>query len=200
MKPQITTFIFDCFGVICDPVLFHWYQKNCVSRGFTDENLSSVVEKFDLGEISENDMYEYFSKYPGITASKEKIQDEIDSYLKINEPFVDAIKNLKRQGFKTVLLTDANAGFFTRKVYTDYPYFKDLFDEIIISSDIKMTKANPDAFLYALSKIKSTPEEALFIDDRKVNVDSAQALGINGFVYTDYDSYKKYIETLGIIL
>lgn len=33
MKPQITTFIFDCFGVICDPVLNGWYKENRLKNG-----------------------------------------------------------------------------------------------------------------------------------------------------------------------
>ena len=61
-------------------------------------------------------------------------------------------------------------------------------------------KPNDDIFLYTLEKINAKPEESLFIDDNKPNVDSAVNLGINGFVYTNSDSFKNYLDQIGINL
>jgi len=33
MGLKINTFIFDCFGVICDPVLNNWYKENSLKYG-----------------------------------------------------------------------------------------------------------------------------------------------------------------------
>ena len=42
------------------------------------------------------------------------------------------------------------------------------------------------------------PDECVFIDDRKVNVDAAKALGMHGIVFTSYEEAKKELD--GILL
>jgi len=196
MNPKLTTFIFDCFGVVCSPVLNSWYKEYSSKTGFVDENLRETFRKFDLGLLSENDIVEYFLKYEGITSTKEQLRAELDSYFKFDEKLLKIIGELKGQGFKTMLLSNANQGFFDRKVYPSNPEFKNLFDEVIISSSVQMVKPNADIFLYALEKIDSKPDESLFIDDRTENVEAALRLGMQGFVYTDIDPFVKYLKTL----
>jgi epoxide hydrolase-like predicted phosphatase len=192
---MINTLIFDCFGVICDPVLNGWYRDNRLKKGYIDQNLKNVFEKFDLGEFSEEDILDYFSKYSEVDLSKKELREQIDSYLKIDNDLVEVIKECRLKGFKTALLSNANASFFKRKIYPTYPEFKKLFDEIVISSEVGMIKPNRDIYVYTLEKINSKPEESLFIDDSKPNVESAIMLGLEGFVYTDCDSFRKYIHT-----
>jgi putative hydrolase of the HAD superfamily len=205
MKPltpstPITTFFFDCFGVVCSPVLNGWYKANSRRHGFTDENLQNVFRQFDLGKLSEDDIADYFLKYKGINLTKAEIRQDIDSYLTLDAGLVDIIRKLKDNGFKVVLLSNANSSFFKRKIYPTYPELKSLFDEIIISSDIGMVKPDDDIYLYALKKIGSKPEESVFVDDGKVNIDTAAKLGMIGFLYTDRAAFVEYIKSLGIDL
>jgi len=197
MNKKINTFIFDCFGVICSSTLSAWYKDNMLKRGLEDKNLLDVFNEFDLGKLSEDDIANYFSKYEGINSTKEKIQEEIDGYLKLDERLASVILELKSQGLKVALLSNANSTFFDRMVYPKYPQFKGLFDEIVISSEVGMTKPGKDIYLHALGKINSKPEESLFIDDSQINVDSAIKLGINGFLYTNVESFLDYTKTLG---
>ena len=200
MNTKINTFIFDCYGVVCDPVLGGWYKENMLKRGLADENLKNIFEEYDLGKISEDDVLSYFLKYDGVTSTREELRKDIDSYLKLDVKLADVILKLKNKGFKTMLLSNSNYAFFKRMVYPTYPQFKNLFNKIIISSEIGMTKPGKDIYLYALDKIASKPEESLFIDDSQTNVDSAVNLGINGFLYTNFESFLNYIKTLGIDL
>ncbi|MFA5877466.1 MAG: HAD family phosphatase [Candidatus Paceibacterota bacterium] len=196
MNPKLTTFIFDCFGVVCSPVLNSWYKEYSLKTGFVDQNLRETFRKFDLGILSEDDIVEYFLKYKGVTATKEELRDELDRGLKFDDELLKVIKELKNRGFKIMLLSNANQSFFDRKVYPSNPEFKNLFDEVIISSSVQMIKPNADIFLYALEKIGSKAEESLFIDDSKQNVDAAMRLGMQGFVYTDIEHFVRYLKTL----
>lgn len=198
METKITTFIFDCFGVICDPVLNGWYRENRLKKGLVDENLKNVFKKFDLGQSSEEDIVDYFLSYKEIISTKEKMREEIDSFLKLDDKLVEIIKKLRNKGFKIILLSNGHSAFYNRKIYPTYPEFKSLFDDIIISSDIGMVKPDSDIYLYALEKNNIKPKESLFIDDSKSNVDAAVNLGINGFTYTDSDLFLNYINQLGI--
>lgn len=200
MNNKITTIIFDCFGVLCAPVLGGWYKTYSAKTGFVDPNLRVVLTQFDLGILSEDDIVGYFLKYDGVDSTKEKLRDELDAYLKLDEDLVKVIKKLKQVGFKTALLSNANHAFFERKIYPAHPEFKELFDDIVISSEVGMVKPNRGIYLLSLERIQSKAEESLFIDDRKENVDSAIELGMSGFVYTDNSSFGNYLETVGIDL
>jgi epoxide hydrolase-like predicted phosphatase len=200
MNPRIKTIIFDCFGVVFDPVLGGWYKDNMLKRGLVDENLPNMFRQFDMGILTEEDIVDYFQKYDGINLTPEELWKEIDTYLRIDYSLVDIIKKLKQNGFKVILLSNANNSFFERKIYPTFPEFKSLFDDIIISSVVQMVKPDPDIYLHTLEKTSSHPEEVIFIDDSKVNVDAAIKLGMHGFIYTESTSFVKYLESLGIVL
>jgi putative hydrolase of the HAD superfamily len=195
MKKLPKTFIFDCFGVIYEPFLMGWYKDHSRKHDFVDEQLHEVLKNFDLGKFSEEDILDYFLKYKGVTLNKSELRDHIDSYLKVDTKLVDVIKQLKSVGYKIVMLSNANHTFFDRKIYPIFPEFKDIFDEIVISSQVGMVKPNADIFLYTLEKINILPEEALFIDDSQSNITAAEQLGIRGYLYTNYDSFVNFLES-----
>jgi putative hydrolase of the HAD superfamily len=200
MSININTFIFDCFGVLCSPVLNGWYQAYSAKHDFIDDNLQVVFQQFDLGLLSEDDILDYFSQYPGVTLDKTKLREEIDSYLTLDEDLVAIIRKLKQKGFKVLLLSNANKAFFERKIYAEYPEFRDLFSEAVISSEVGMVKPGAEIYQYTLSLAQSRPEESLFIDDSRPNVDAALALGIHGFVYTDSTSFAEHLKSVGVDL
>ncbi len=196
MNPKINTFIFDFFGVICDPVIYGWYNDNRIKKGLVDENLKNVLEKFDLGQLSESDIVDYFLKYDGVDGTKEEVRQQIDAYFNVDGELIKTIEFLKKDGYKIALLSNANASFFDRKLYPLYPGFKDLFDAIVISSEVKMVKPHRDIYEHALMMLGSRPDECVFVDDSTVNVESAAALGIHGFLYTDRQGFMEYVKGL----
>ena len=200
MSNNINTFIFDCFGVICDPLIYGWYNKNSVEYGFKDNELPQILQQFDLGNLGEDYITEYFSKYPGLNKTKAQIREEIDSNLKLNYDLIGVIKKLKQNGFKTLLLSNGNNGFFERKLYPTYGEFKNLFDEIIISSNIKMVKPNPAIFLYTLKKAGAVAENCLFTDDSETNVRAAQKLNLGGVVFTNTAKFIDDLRNFGVKL
>lgn len=198
MNKKIDTILFDCFGVVCSEVLNGWYKEHRLKNGLVDENLPSILRKCDLGLMSEDDIVDYFLSYSGVDSTKEKMRQEIDSCLKLDIQLVAIIKKLREKGFKIGLLSNANAAFFERKVYPTYPEFKSLFDEIVISSSVNMVKPDKEIYFYTLDKLGSKPEQSIFVDDSKTNVDAANSFGITGFLYTTPDSFLGYLTNIGI--
>jgi len=200
MPNKINTFIFDCFGVLCHPPFSGWYKDNMTAKGFADENFNNLLNDYDLGNITEDEIYMSLSKYQGISSNEKEVRNQVDSYLKFDEKLADIILKLKKLGFKTALLSNGNNSFFERKIYTTYPKFKELFDDIIISSNVKIMKPDPSIYIHTLNKINSKPEESLFIDDRKINIDGARDVGIHGYLYIDSNLFAEYIKSFGINL
>ena len=57
------------------------------------------------------------------------------------------------------------------------------FDLLIYSCDVKARKPDSKIYKIALKKLKVRPEEAVFIDDKHENVNSAKKLGIHGIIF-----------------
>lgn len=200
MKTPITTVIFDCFGVVGEPVLSHWFRDNSAKFGFVDDRLQELYDQSDLGLLSEADVVERFSKYACVTSTKEQIRTEIDGYLKMDEEMLAIIRKLREHGFKTALLSNADHAFFDRKVYAAYPEFKAAFDEIIISSAVGMVKPGKGIYLHTLDKLGANAAESLFIDDNPENVEAATNLGMQGYVFTGKEAFVEHLHELGLAI
>ncbi len=64
-----------------------------------------------------------------------------------------------------------------------FPFFKD-FDGVVVSGQEKTRKPFLDIYKLILNRYNIIPEKAIFIDDNKENIKSANALKINGIYYT----------------
>lgn len=61
------------------------------------------------------------------------------------------------------------------------------FDVLVWSYQLRMAKPEPAIYRHTLKELGTRPEETLFIDDRLVNIEAAEALGMKGLVFTDVD-------------
>ncbi len=75
-----------------------------------------------------------------------------------------------------------------------------LFETPVTSFQAHSIKPGTEIFLYALNKVQLNPEECLFIDDDRENVDAANALGLKGIHYTNTEKLKKDLMIYGFYL
>ena len=58
-----------------------------------------------------------------------------------------------------------------------------LFDEMIISAEVKLVKPDPRIFHLAVQRLQVLPQEALFVDDMAENVAAAHKEGLEAIQY-----------------
>lgn len=78
-----------------------------------------------------------------------------------------------------------------------YPV-QDLFDYLFFSCDIGMRKPDTKIYNFALEKMHVKPNEALFIDDYKKNVDAAATLGINSIHFSSAADLRERLNNFNI--
>ena len=93
---------------------------------------------------------------------------------------MDFCRYVKDKGLGIYVLSNADASF-----HDYFPRFasEDFFDGVMVSSDVHMIKPERRIYEHFLSTFHLAPEECLFIDDRRENVDGARELGIQGVVF-----------------
>ena len=76
--------------------------------------------------------------------------------------------------------------------YKNVKWIKELldnFDGIVLSGTIGMVKPDRSIFEYLLSKYSLKADECMFIDDREINIEGGEAVGIKGYLF-DGDAEK----------
>ena len=63
--------------------------------------------------------------------------------------------------------------------------FNTWVDLAIYSAEVKLLKPDPRIYQLALAQLKLPAEACVFVDDKLVNVQAAQALGMQGVWYRD---------------
>jgi putative hydrolase of the HAD superfamily len=113
-------------------------------------------------------------------------------------PFEEMIKlvhDLKDRGYKVYVLSNFHVHAFER-VYSKHSFFQ-LFDGMVISSTIKCCKPNAAIFQKLIEQYNLVPEEAVFVDDTKENVDAAMCLGFNAIQFIQPDEFIEDLKKIG---
>ncbi len=90
-------------------------------------------------------------------------------------------RRVKERGYGMYILSNACNRFhhfFPREFETSY------FDGVVVSSEVKLIKPNPAIYHYICKTYSLKPEECLFLDDRKENVEAALEAGMEAEVFT----------------
>ena len=74
------------------------------------------------------------------------------------------------------------------------------FDPEIFSCKVGARKPEAKIYEILLRKLELKPEEIVFIDDRKENIDAANQIGINGILFKNSKQLKKDLLTLSVKL
>lgn len=73
-----------------------------------------------------------------------------------------------------------------------------LFETVIASCEVKVSKANPEIFQILLDQTKIIPKESLFVDDREKNTAQANKMGFKTLLYDNFINFKEKLNSFGI--
>ena len=191
---MIKNIVFDMGGVILD-----FNLKKTVEKEFAPE-YHDVIYEHVFGENSvwktlDEGIYTFDQVIPGILEKlppeiHEKISAMVTDFYDYMPPFPETyelIKELKENGYKIYLLSNATPRFFDR--YLDVPAFQ-YFDGLFISALYKLLKPNREIYEAFCNKFSLAPEECFFIDDLEANIKGAKDYGMQGFVFKAPDTTK----------
>ena len=95
-----------------------------------------------------------------------------------NPGMIDLIREVRRDGIRTSLLTN-NVKEWEVKWRSMMP-IDELFETVVDSAFVGCRKPDPRIYHLTLERVGLDPEECIFIDDMKINIDAANELGLHG--------------------
>lgn len=114
---------------------------------------------------------------------------------KVNEGLVEIIKKLKTK-YKIALISNYPPHLREK---LDRQNLTELFNEIIISSEVGHQKPQPEIFMLLCERLKIVPQELIFIDDSKKSLEGADSIGYTPILYRSNEQLAQDLQNLHII-
>ncbi len=114
-------------------------------------------------------------------------------------PGVHAIvEALDARGVPLFAITNFSADFWPRFHARERAFF-DRFRDIVVSGEVRLLKPDPAIYYLALDRFGLRPDQALLIDDRQINVDGAEAVGMRAHLFTGAEGLRARLEAEGLL-
>ncbi len=111
----------------------------------------------------------------------------------LDEAMLELFRKLHASGVPTGLLSNSWGGEYPRHI------FPDMFDAVVISSEVGMRKPEPQIFLHAAEQLGLSPQQCVFIDDIEANITAAEQVGFTGVLHRHADATGELLaDLLGI--
>jgi 2-haloacid dehalogenase len=203
-SPSYTAAIFDLGGVFID-----WNPRYLYRKLFADDE--AAMEKFlgevttsawnlqmDAGKTFAEAVAELQREHPDQTDLIAAYHERWPEMLgEVNADTAQIVRELCRRGLHVYALSNWSAETF--------PYARDvareleLFDDILISGEMRLTKPDARAFAHAAERFGVDPATTFFVDDVAANVAAARDAGFTGFLFSTAADLRADLTELGIL-
>jgi putative hydrolase of the HAD superfamily len=115
------------------------------------------------------------------------------SWISVEPGSIDVLADLYAGGTRMALLS--NAGFDFGDPFRRAPFAR-YFEQIFVSAELGMIKPDPEIYRHVARELGIEPTEMVFIDNKKVNVEGAETIGVTGHVFTGVTGLRAFFTTL----
>jgi len=178
---MIRGIIFDCFGVLYQGSIGHLQELAPESKRSELANLSLSS---DYGYLSREEFLVQVADL--LTMSTSEVEAIMQADHIRNDAMVGYVRSL-RATHKVAMLSNVGRGVIERLFTTEE--LAELFDTVVLSSEVGMVKPEPDIYRYTAKKLDLTEEQCLMVDDLAVNIEGAKSVGMKGIVFKTTDIF-----------
>lgn len=151
----------------------------------------------DHGTSSIREYWKLVAADIGVDWSESKIHElwvaDFTGWLSVNTGTFDVLGDLHAGGTRIALLSNAGFDFASPFRFSPMAQF---FERMFISAEMLKLKPNADIFLEVADELGITPAQMVFIDNKQVNVDGAEALGITGHLFVGHAQLRTFLDSL----
>lgn len=179
------------------------FVKSLVNLGVLEDEAKKVFLKSDqmnrlykLGKMTDQDFWSWAINEWHLSLTVSEVIDLLIKGYETNINAVDYVKKVRKAGYKTVICSNN----FPARIDGLQKRFKflDDFDVVVLSYKVGIDKPNKGIFLDLTKKSDVKPEEIFYSDDDETKMSGAKELGINTFLYSDFEKFTKSLESLGV--
>ena len=195
----IKALVWDLAGVLLHTIRGNFNSMLAERLQAPLEEIERVMDStenmfWDMAEISDDEFFGFILRELHLSAEKKAVlQRFVKDDFYVDQELLAYIRTL-RQTYSSALLTNfpAHLHEFMRTVWR----MDDAFDLIVASCDVKLIKPDPRIYQLTLERLDVLAHEAVFIDDREINIRAAEDLGIHAVLYINRKQTINEVENL----
>jgi 2-haloacid dehalogenase len=201
---EITAVIFDVGNVLYgwDPDAFLVRQiadDEARLRFIEDVDLYAWHETLDGGRPYAEAAAELEETFPQYAALIAAWSDRFGETISGPVPGVhEIVEALDARGVPLFAITNFSADFWPPFHDKERGFFA-RFRDIVVSGEVRMLKPDPAIYWLALDRFALRPADALFVDDRRINVEAARAVGMKAHLFTGAADLRARLEAEGLL-
>jgi putative hydrolase of the HAD superfamily len=154
-------------------------------------------EDLDQGVTLPGEYWRLIARDAGLEWSPAQLQQlwaaDIRSWISVEPGTVQLLAELQAGGTRVALLS--NAGFDFSDPFRHSPMAA-YFEAMFVSAELGLIKPDPEIYRVTARQLGISLEQMVFIDNKKINVDAATALGVTGHVFTTVAELRAFLESL----
>lgn len=155
---------------------------------------------YDEGKLSGITFWQKFLRDAQMEAPQSKVEElnRLDArmWTTQNPTMVVWQNRLKQHGALTAILSNMGDSVLAN-IQREFDWING-FDVLVWSYQLHIAKPDPKIYLHTLQRLGTRPEETLFIDDKRVNVDAAIALGMKAIEFSTVERLRGDLESAGL--
>lgn len=204
----VDTFVFDYGGVVsfhyCEP-----WQGNLsrllnvtpdVARRLLSES-GELGRAYRMGDMSRDEFWNLVIEQSGAhDVDPSELEYNWAMSYQIDPRMIELINRLRNErGAQVGLLSNSDE---YRQNHNEGMYgLSGIFDFMISSHTHRVVKPEREAYMKMLEVANrlNKPRSVVYIDDRERNVSPGEAVGIQGYVFTNYEEFRELLRKSGIL-
>jgi putative hydrolase of the HAD superfamily len=172
--------------------------------GLTSARLDSFYwadrHAYDEGKLTGLAFWQKISRDAGLNLDQSAIEElnlwDARMWTTQNDAMLAWQQQLKKRGILTAILSNMGDNVHAN-MEREFDWLSQ-FDALVWSYQLLMAKPDPAIYRYVLKELGTRPEETLFIDDRQVNVDAADAMGMRGVLFSTVEKLRADLMASGL--
>jgi putative hydrolase of the HAD superfamily len=154
---------------------------------------------FDRGDLTPEVYWNMLAKDANTEITPRQLEEicELDTVMwsNINTCMVEWARQLGSSGMKVGLLSNMHPAMVAH-CRQHFSWLKN-FDFLTFSGDVRLIKPDPAIYEHTLRGLSVKASEALFLDDREVNVQAARKLGIQALRFQSTAQLRNDLQAMG---
>ncbi len=203
LTKSLKAVIFDYGEVLCHAPTPAEIERLASFFGLGVDQLSTLWERnrgpYDRGDLTPEAYWSMLAKDAAIEISPSQLEQicelDLTMWSTINSGMVEWAQELRSSGMKVGLLSNMHPHMITH-CRKQFPWLKS-FDFLTFSGEVRMIKPEAAIYEHTLRGLGVTASETLFLDDREINIQAAQSLGINALRFQSMAQLQSDLQAAG---
>jgi epoxide hydrolase-like predicted phosphatase len=175
---MIKAVVFDCFGVLASEGWIPFRTAHFADDPAKLEQANALLHALITGEIPDDE----FQRSIGVLAEVPPAVVGASLHNNVADPAMFAYMQQLKPQYKTAMLSNIGKNRL-HEIFS--PEQLALLDVLALSSETGFAKPDPRAYQGVAEQLEVRPDECVFIDDLPKYIAGAEAVGMQGIVFTD---------------